>query len=95
MNDIGSIFERILTPPTCGEGRISRGGLRDEMPAEVEAQARPDRVELSEAAVNYDPEAEETARITRIRSQIAEGTYLTPEKIDAAIEKLLEELLGR
>ena len=32
------------------------------------------------------------ARLAEIRRQIAEGTYETPEKISAAVEKMLESL---
>jgi hypothetical protein len=34
------------------------------------------------------------ARIAEIRRQIAEGTYETPAKIEAAVEKLLVRLEG-
>ncbi len=33
-------------------------------------------------------------RVAQIRAQIAQGTYLTPEKLDAAVEALCRELLG-
>ena len=57
-----------------------------------------DRVEFSESAANYDPQAASEAamqeKIQTIRSQIADGTYLTPDKLDAAIDRMLDELLG-
>lgn len=33
--------------------------------------------------------------VNRIKAQIAEGSYETPEKIDIAIQRLLEDLKGR
>lgn len=38
-----------------------------------------------------DPGVAEASRIAHIRRQIADGTYLTAEKIDAAIERLIED----
>lgn len=37
-------------------------------------------------------EAQRQARIERIRREIAEGTYDTPEKLAIALEKLLRKL---
>lgn len=31
-------------------------------------------------------------KVAQVRQQIAEGTYETPEKIDAAIEKMIDDL---
>ncbi len=36
--------------------------------------------------------AQRQARLAEIRRQIAEGTYETPERIAAAVEKMLERL---
>ena len=59
------------------------------------AEPRGDRVELSEHARLLDrlrqlPEVR-TELLERFRQEIAAGTYLTPEKIDAAIERLLQD----
>ncbi len=58
-----------------------------------------DRVELSEAAFNYDPELEAARRLERrinaFKSQIAAGTYLTPDKIDIVVEQLYAELTSK
>jgi negative regulator of flagellin synthesis FlgM len=56
-----------------------------------------DRVEISEAA-QAAMNATETGEIRQdlvnsIRSQIAAGTYDTPAKFDAALERLLDELV--
>lgn len=55
-----------------------------------------DRVELSgsaaaRAAAAADEQAQ-AARIAEIRARIADGTYLTPEKLDAVVERLFAEL---
>ena len=55
-----------------------------------------DELEISEAArlteqAQQVPEVRQ-ARINSIRAQIAEGTYETPEKLDVAIERLLDEI---
>ncbi len=60
----------------------------------VPAPAAGDRVELSTAAAAYDPTGEVERRIPAIRAQIAAGTYLTEEKLEAAIEGLLRDALG-
>ena len=58
-----------------------------------------DRVELS-ATAGEDNHGQDALRIChesveRIRQSIAAGDYLTSEKIDAAVERLCEELLGQ
>ncbi len=51
-----------------------------------------DRVELSDAArrATVSPDA---ARIAGIRTRIADDTYLTPEKLEAAIEGLYRDAM--
>lgn len=54
-----------------------------------------DEVQISDAArlaeahgdadIRYD-------RVAEIRAQIASGTYETPEKLDAALERMLDEI---
>jgi len=65
------------------------------------AQAAPgsgkvDRVDISPAAEAAIEAAESgTIRhdlVNRIRSQIAAGTYETPDKLNAAVERLLDEI---
>lgn len=55
-----------------------------------------DEVEISEAGRLVDqaravPEIRQD-RVDAIRVQIAEGTYETPEKLDTAVERLLDEI---
>lgn len=54
------------------------------------AEAPVDRVELSpQSAVD---ERAEAARIAHIRAQIADGTYLTEDKLAHVVERLYSEL---
>jgi anti-sigma28 factor (negative regulator of flagellin synthesis) len=56
-----------------------------------------DRVELS-ASVQEQEAAVQAAtggRLAELRTRIADGTYLTPDKIDYVIDRLREELTGR
>jgi hypothetical protein len=50
-----------------------------------------DEVELHSELTTADL-VEETARIGRIRSEIADGTYLTPDKLDVVAARLLKVL---
>lgn len=55
-----------------------------------------DELQISDAAqlldkVNDVPEMR-TQRIEQIRAQIANGTYETQEKLDIAVERLLDEI---
>ena len=64
-------------------------------PARKEAQ---DQVEISSAAQAYDaPAVAEPGmeqRIAEIKAQIAAGTYLTDDKLNAVVDKLHEEIFG-
>ena len=56
-----------------------------------------DRVEISQIArlmseVTLLPEVH-AEKIAQVRAQIEAGTYITPEKMDIAVERLLEDLL--
>lgn len=59
----------------------------------IQRSALTDRVELSSAAgaaPEFSPEVERY--IASIRDRIADGTYLTPDKVDAVVERLFDEL---
>lgn len=63
---------------------------RPASPSQPAAETPADRVELSpQSAVN---ERAEAARIARIRAQIADGTYLTDDKLAQVVERLYSEL---
>ncbi len=56
-----------------------------------------DRVELSEAARNFEDHRSGRIRealVERVRGQIADGSYLTPDKTSTAIDRLIEDVLG-
>ncbi len=55
-----------------------------------------DEVEISETAIQHDRELtdEALARIERIRAEIAADTYLTPDKVDLAVDRLFRALTG-
>ena len=77
----GFVTVRRSFPQT--KGTVSIPGLTDE-------------VEISDAARLVDqaravPEIRQD-RVDAIRVQIAEGTYETPEKLDTAVERLLDEI---
>ena len=63
----------------------------------AEGVSRPaDQLDISPAAEAAAQAAEsEPVRqdlVARVRSEIASGTYETPEKLDAAVDRLLDEL---
>lgn len=45
----------------------------------------------SQAAATSDTGAIRADKVAEIRSQIASGTYETPEKLDAALDRLLDQ----
>lgn len=63
-----------------------------------QAPARaPDTAELSAAALRLDRLSQlpvRTELLERIRQQIADGTYETPERIHQAVDRLAEDLFG-
>lgn len=95
MDNLQSINGRPAGPPVRPEHTRSQPEQHPTT-AEGAQEDRADRVELSEAARAYDPQAEAARamerRINEVRAAIDEGTYLTPEKIDAVVERLFQEL---
>lgn len=59
------------------------------------ARVNADQVELSSAARNSSKDSIRTDLVTRIREEIKNGTYETPERLDAAIDGLSSDLLGQ
>ncbi len=72
-------------------GRTGRQIVNTELPTR-----RGDSVELSDHAKLLSKLAKlpeiRTSLVDRVRQQIADGTYETPEKIDIAIDNLAEDL---
>jgi negative regulator of flagellin synthesis FlgM len=94
MNHIG---------PIANQGVVSQpkhlSPSREPRPESLSDEAESgDRVELSAAASRSAPPVDtpevSEQRSAEIRAQIADGTYLTPDKLDAAIEALLRDVLG-
>ncbi len=71
-------------------------------PFQPTAEARPispkDELQLSSASTISSPKDVESAfrsqRLAQIQQQIADGTYETPEKLERAVDRLLERLLA-
>lgn len=65
--------------------------LEPTAPAQIQ-----DELDLSPAALTLEQirnvPAVRQDRINQIRAQIANGTYETPEKLDIALERLLDEI---
>jgi predicted NBD/HSP70 family sugar kinase len=94
MNEI-STFTNLppVLPPDLEQASSARTPQRQ--PARS-ANASDDRVELSDAAASYDAQAATVLdqRMRDIRAQIANDTYLTPDKLEFAIDGLLRDILG-
>ena len=62
----------------------------------AKTQASGDRVEISpaaEAAIRATEAGDiRVDLVNRVRSEIADGTYETPEKLDAALDRMLDEI---
>lgn len=67
-------------------------------PDRGDAPAPGDRVEISELALFLSKLAElpedRARKVVEVRSEIARGAYETPEKLNVALDRLLEELGG-
>lgn len=92
MNELSPIGR---TPPALGRAAASRGaGAAGRAPA---AGAGNDSVELSVTAkllskMSSVPDTRSDL-VSRVRAEIAAGTYETPEKIEATVDALLDELV--
>jgi hypothetical protein len=86
MNRVGPIPHEGAVTPAQGQHVTQSSQPR---PSDAHAV---DRVELSDAARGA-LRAPDVVRIAEIRARIADDTYLTPEKLEAAIEGLLRDTL--
>lgn len=77
--------------------KIVQQPIQKQIPANPPAQLPSvDKVELSSTAVHLDALKRNDIRadkVADIRAQIEAGTYETPDKLDAAIDKLLDDLV--
>jgi anti-sigma28 factor (negative regulator of flagellin synthesis) len=91
MNDIQPLGT-LATPVTLREFASQAGSRSDTGNAAVLG----DRVEISELATLLsrlsDLPDDRARRVVEIRRQIAEGTYVTAEKLDLAADRLFAEL---
>ena len=100
MPDISSIGQGSVGPLDRTSAPHSRQEAESAHPLDpprVDPDRPGDRVELSDHARYLDtlrrlPSVRED-RIQRIRDAIAEGAYETEDKLDEAVDRLLEELL--
>ena len=61
-------------------------GPSDELQISAAAEA------AIQSAESTSAESMRTDLVRRVRSEIAQGTYETPEKLDAALDRLLDEI---
>jgi negative regulator of flagellin synthesis FlgM len=85
--------------PTNGGQPIQRTDLAAEStPAEPRPVAPQDQLEISSVdSTNTQVELESefrAQRISQIQQEIAAGVYETPEKLDAAVDRMLDRLLN-
>lgn len=73
---------------------FTRGARGAEQPSASPA-ATSDQLDISPAAAQAADAADDGIRsdlVAQIREQIANGTYETPERVDAAVSRLLDEI---
>ena len=76
---------------------IDSHDARRQLSAQRHRPAEDDRIEISEAARDFDDARAGRTRaalVARIRAQIADGTYLTPERINVAVDRLHRAVFG-
>lgn len=78
-----------------GVNGVERAGARPGSPSPSPVR-EDDRVELSEMALYLSKlrelPPERTELIDRVRAEIEAGTYDTPERVDGALDELLDDL---
>lgn len=84
-SDVGSAGR--LATSTVGHGRTAMAAAR------TQSSAGGDRVELTpKARAEMAEKPIRSELVSEIRQQIADGTYLTDEKLDAVVERLHRDL---
>jgi len=82
-------------PPNTTQGVGPVGPARPKSAA-MQATGISDTVEISTAgmlaAKLHGPAGVRTDLVRRVKEQIAAGTFETPERIDATVDRLMEEL---
>ena len=91
MNEVNGVNAARSTTPIGGRQTVT-----DRPPATSDYQTPQDQVEISEAGAMMAKLRElpdiRVELITRIRAEIRAGTYETPERLQGAIQRLLEDL---
>ncbi|MFO0837274.1 MAG: hypothetical protein U1D55_02015 [Phycisphaerae bacterium] len=84
------------TPFTVPQPAIARRSGADALESDRLTQ-RADSLDLSKPARDESDaiDSKRAARIQQLRREIAAGTYLTPTRIDSAVNRLHESLVGR
>jgi len=72
--------------PTAQTNSASSFDAVDELEISKEAQA------LSQQAIDATNSPARNERIAQIKAQIADGSYETPEKLDAALDRFIDSL---
>jgi hypothetical protein len=98
MSDIAPIQGLSIDRLEAAGGVVDRPPVRTPPAADSRPiERRPDRAEFSDRARYLSRLAALPARqelVDRVRAEIAEGTYDTPEKLDQALSGLLDDLAG-
>lgn len=82
---------RLRLSGTTGVPRAGPGSARG-----AERGIDRDSAEISSAALQLSRRREVRQELVdRVRQEIADGTYVTPDRTDAAAEALMQTLLGR
>lgn len=88
------MIDALNNAATASRTIAGRAGPAGSPPSGAAVRAESDAVELSGAASEHVGTAERPVRtnlVQRIRAEIAAGTYLTDEKLDAAIDGLMRD----
>ncbi len=93
MNDIGSVDGVYSLPAVTAQRRAVA-----ESTADNGHRVPHDEVEISDLAVLLSRVRDlpdlRLERIARLQSEIADGTFETPERLAGTVDRLLEELAG-
>ncbi len=96
MHDVASI-NKLVNGSSALVERAATSPEERHTPARADRPGS-DRVELSDTTASSDPPAAESdalaQRIDDLRSRIATGNYLTPDKIETVVERLYQEVCG-
>ncbi|MEW6250347.1 MAG: hypothetical protein AB1716_06855 [Planctomycetota bacterium] len=93
MNEIHAVPGRTAGPGIGKAASASGGPAREPVGGRV-PELKPDEMTVEPSHEPSPGDEQFERRIAELRARIADGTYLTPDKIDAAVEALFRELFG-